>query len=105
MKIVLKKTIKFKGAWHKPEAELDVPKDLAKDLIEKNIAGYPQPDEDKESKPKGGDKKKTAEELIAEINAATSLEQLKALVPETETRKTVIDAASAKWTELEGAQQ
>ncbi len=51
--------------------------------------------------PKAETKPLKAEELVAAIDAAETLEQLAALVPETETRKTVVAAYQKRLDELQ----
>lgn len=42
----------------------------------------------------------TAKEMIEKVNAATTVEEVKSIVPDTETRKTVKDAAAKKIEDL-----
>ncbi len=102
MKIVLNETIKYKGEFHRPESTIDVVKDLGQQLVDQGKARFPNHPVEKTA-PKAAGKKDGADEaaLIEKIEAAASTDELKALVPEDETRQAVVDAASARWIELE----
>jgi hypothetical protein len=100
MKITLKQAVKYKGQYHSAETTLDVAKDIAAGLIGAGAAVvYQAPVET------SGKQTSEEEQLIKQITAAQTLEELEKLVPENEQRDAITAAATARWQEIEAAQK
>lgn len=103
IEVVTKGSVKHEGEYQKIGATIKLDQDEAERLIGLGAVELPRPKLEAGQDP--GEKSPTmkAAELIEKIRAVETLEELKALVPEGETRKTVVEAASARWEELEAA--
>lgn len=98
--VIVKQGLKHQGRYPEIGSQITLDAAEAKRLLGLGVVELPAADVED-----AADKQTSAKELIAAIKAAQSLEELSALVPEDESRKSVVEAATARWQELEEQQQ
>jgi hypothetical protein len=112
IKVIIKQGLKIGGIYPALESEVEIEGTEAKRLLELGAVALPVAKieaAEPPAKPKEG-KKAAAEgegeaELVAQILATKSEEELIALVPDDEKRPAVVEAATAKFEEFIAAQK